>query len=141
MSGYSNISIPKGLRNEIERILQLLEDEGINLGYKTVAEFVKDSIRRRVEYIRHLYFHVEKHQGRVGDKSQFPDALFPDPLKFVLEIMMKLEEHQGKNLETDVIVRKATYQGMPEYWCEKVIEQLLDNGMIHSPKKGTLTRT
>jgi predicted DNA-binding protein len=60
MSGYSNISIPLGLRKEVEKLIEDLKEEGIDLGYKTVAEFVKEAIRHRVEELRQIYFLGEK---------------------------------------------------------------------------------
>jgi len=60
MSGYSNISIPLGLRKEVEKLIEDLKEEGFDLGYKTVAEFVKEAIRRRVEELRQIYFLGEK---------------------------------------------------------------------------------
>ena len=55
MKGYSNISIPVGLRNEIEKLFKDLEKKGIDLGYRTVSEFVKEAIRRRIEEIKTIY--------------------------------------------------------------------------------------
>jgi hypothetical protein len=60
MSGYSNISIPTGLRKEIEKLIEDLENEGIDLGYRTVPEFIKEAIRKRVEDLRQIYFLGEK---------------------------------------------------------------------------------
>lgn len=56
MTGYSNISIPEGLRDEIEKLIHDLEKKGTDLGYKTVAEFVKEAIRKRIEEMRRIYF-------------------------------------------------------------------------------------
>jgi hypothetical protein len=60
MSGYSNISIPAGLREEIEKLIEDLEKGGIDLGYKTVAEFVKEAVRKHAREIRQIYFLGEK---------------------------------------------------------------------------------
>jgi len=43
--GYKSISIPEDLVKEIERII----NKHRRLGYRTVAEFITDAIRRRIE--------------------------------------------------------------------------------------------
>jgi len=63
--GYRGISVPKGLLDQIEKLLADMEKEGVDLGYKTVTEFVKDAVRRRVEALREIYFLGEKH-SRAG---------------------------------------------------------------------------
>lgn len=41
-------------------MLEKLEKEGFDHGYKTISEFVKDAVRRRVEELRQIYFLGEK---------------------------------------------------------------------------------
>ena len=54
------MSLPAGLLKQDDELLEDLKREGIDLGYKTVSEFVKDAIRRRVEALREIYFLGEK---------------------------------------------------------------------------------
>ncbi len=58
--GYKGVSLPEGLLQQVEDLLKDLEKEGFDHGYKTITEFVKDSIRRRVEDLRQIYFIGEK---------------------------------------------------------------------------------
>lgn len=53
---YRNISIPKGLVEQAERLLEDLQKEGFDLSYQSIADFVKDAIRRRIEELRQIYF-------------------------------------------------------------------------------------
>jgi len=45
MKGYTQVSLPKELHKKIEEFIS----ENPELGYKTIAEFVKDAIRRLFE--------------------------------------------------------------------------------------------
>ena len=45
MKGYTQISLPKELHKSIEKFIT----ENPELGYKSVAEFIKDSVRRLFE--------------------------------------------------------------------------------------------
>ena len=45
---YYSISIPRSMRDEIESIME----ERKGLGYKSIAEFVKDAVRRRIEELK-----------------------------------------------------------------------------------------
>jgi len=58
--GYRSMSLPEGLLTQIEGLLEDLKQQGIDLGYKTVSEFVKDAIRHRLEELRQIYFLGEK---------------------------------------------------------------------------------
>lgn len=49
MKGYTQISLPKELHKSIEKFI----NENPELGYKSVAEFIKDSVRRFFE-IKHM---------------------------------------------------------------------------------------
>ncbi len=44
---YYNFSIPRELKDKVERLLARHKD----LGYTSVAEFMKDAVRRRIEEI------------------------------------------------------------------------------------------
>ncbi|MHA1907523.1 MAG: ribbon-helix-helix domain-containing protein [Candidatus Thorarchaeota archaeon] len=57
---YRTFSIPEGLLKQVEDLLEKLEKEEFDHGYKTIAEFVKDAVRRRVEELRQIYFKGEK---------------------------------------------------------------------------------
>lgn len=46
MSNYSSISLPSELLKEIEKIIT-----NKSLGYKSVAEFIKEAIRRYISLI------------------------------------------------------------------------------------------
>ena len=63
--GYRSISLPESLLKQAEELLEKLENEGLGSGYKTISEFVKDAVRRRVEALREIYFLGEKH-SRAG---------------------------------------------------------------------------
>ena len=52
---YSNISIPEGLKAEIEKLFNKLEKNNIDLGYSSYAEFTKDAIRRLIVQIREAH--------------------------------------------------------------------------------------
>ena len=58
---YRTLSLPEGLLQQIEDLLEELKNMGVDPGYKTISEFVKDAVRRRVEDLRQIYF--------LGDKS------------------------------------------------------------------------
>ena len=59
---YTSISIPVGLTREVEKLFQELEDVGIDLGYASLSDFTRDSLRRLIEQIResHLNSRVGK---------------------------------------------------------------------------------
>ena len=46
--GYRGISLPETMIEEIEKLLKQRPD----LGYQSVAEFIKDAIRRRIEELK-----------------------------------------------------------------------------------------
>ena len=45
--GYFNPALPEEMKNHIEKIMSGKKE----LGYKSVSEFVKDAVRRRIEDI------------------------------------------------------------------------------------------
>jgi len=46
--GYKSLSLPEELVNDIKKIIQ----EYPELGYKSVAEFIKDSVREKISQIQ-----------------------------------------------------------------------------------------
>ena len=57
---YRTLSLPEGLLKQVENLLEELESEGLDHGYKSITEFVKDALRRRVEELTQIYFLGEK---------------------------------------------------------------------------------
>ena len=55
MPEYSNISIPKELRNEIQKLFDDLEAKGVGLGYRTVPEFIMAAIREKLEKTKTIW--------------------------------------------------------------------------------------
>lgn len=55
---YAQIAIPQGLREEIEKLLEELQERGIDLGYTGVPEFIRDAIRRLIVQVREN--HIKK---------------------------------------------------------------------------------
>ena len=55
MPEYSNISIPKKLRNEIQKLFDDLDANGVGLGYRTVPEFIMEAIREKMKETRTIY--------------------------------------------------------------------------------------
>jgi len=56
---YRNISIPKGLVEQAERLLDQLHNDGFDLAYQSIAEFVKEAIRLRIKELREIYYFGE----------------------------------------------------------------------------------
>jgi len=52
---YTNGSISDGFRKELECLFDDLEKKKIDSGYKSLSEFCKDALRRRIEEIREGY--------------------------------------------------------------------------------------
>ena len=50
MVDYRNVKIPNGMIEEIEKLMESHKE----LGYRTVAEFVIDALRRRMEEFKKL---------------------------------------------------------------------------------------
>lgn len=53
---YRGVSLPAGLLKQVEDLLEETKREGIDSGYKTMAEFVKDAVRRRAGRMKHSAF-------------------------------------------------------------------------------------
>ena len=56
---YRNFSIPTGLVALIERTLKELKDADTDVSYGSVAEFVKEAVRYRIEELRRLYLPLD----------------------------------------------------------------------------------
>lgn len=59
--GYKTVTVPVDLLKEVEALMVKLKNEGSGL-YMNVTDFVKDSIRRRIEELRRMYF-LGDHEG------------------------------------------------------------------------------
>jgi len=53
--GYRNISIPAGIIEQAEVLMDELKSLNFDVSYSSIAEFVKDAVRRRIEQLRHTY--------------------------------------------------------------------------------------
>lgn len=49
---YVGFSLPEGLKDEIDRLLKELESQGIDLGYSSTTEFLREAIRAHIARIR-----------------------------------------------------------------------------------------
>lgn len=58
--GYASISIPRALKNEIEKLFTDLEKAGIGLGYSSITEFTKEAIRRLMSETRKEYLNRKR---------------------------------------------------------------------------------
>ena len=61
-SDYHGVGLPAGFVQQVENLFEKLEKEGFDHGYKTMAEFARDAVRRRVEEFRQIYFLGERNR-------------------------------------------------------------------------------
>lgn len=59
---------------------------------------------------------------------------------FILKIIKGLAAIHGKFLRKKTVIQQAKIQGMPEKLAKQTIENLLNEGIIYTPKKGKISR-
>ena len=57
---YRTVSLPAGLLNQIDRTIDRLKKEGVDLGYNSRADFIKAAIRAYIKEVTQIYFLGEK---------------------------------------------------------------------------------
>ena len=67
IQGYRNISIPTGIIEQAETLLAELKELDFDTSYASIAEFVKDAVRRRIEQLRHTYLLGEPEEPPQSD--------------------------------------------------------------------------
>ena len=53
--GYSSISLPDGLVKQVEKTIEKLEKNDVDLGFNSKAEFIKAAIRAYIKEVTTVY--------------------------------------------------------------------------------------
>ena len=53
--GYSSVSLPDGLVKQVEKTMEKLEKNAIDLGFNSKAEFIKAAIRAYIKEVTTVY--------------------------------------------------------------------------------------
>ncbi len=82
--GWKSVSLPKDMVDKIQRIIE----SNPELGYKSVADFIVDAIRRHPDYynIRFEHFNVYEDHVTIFDKElkRLVDVYFSDRKPYVM---------------------------------------------------------
>ncbi len=95
VEGYKGITLPKEMVDEIKRVIA----ENPELGYSSVAEFVKDAIREKITEIRKLYSKPQESiKPSTNSEPKVEEVkLTPEQEKIVEELLSgKREWHEVK---------------------------------------------
>ena len=65
VKGYDSVNLPSGLYGKVKNLVK----DRTDLGYRSVTEFVAESVRKRVEEIEKAYSYASQSQTTFGNKE------------------------------------------------------------------------
>jgi hypothetical protein len=131
---YRTFSLPNTLVEQIEILFDILKKENLYSGYFSLTEFVRDSVRRRIEEIRQTYLLRELDLASPDLSMQWSEQAS----LFIVRIVKGLQRNLEQFPEIVEVISQSEKQGMPKQLAEKAIEDLLQQGILYIPEKGRI---